>query len=101
VDYACERGIPHSRFLGRNDGPEWMPEDRAVVAVWQTEQAQKCPTCGTFDWEQEEDPEAWQAGIHWCVFCKQVEELKVQTAQTALHPEGYKLRLYRGGPDGD
>ena len=78
-----------------------MPEDRAVVNVWQSEQAQKCPTCGTFDWEWEEDPEAWVADIHWCLGCKQIEELRERTAREALHPEGYQLRLYRGGQDID
>lgn len=74
-----------------------------MVAVWQSEQMAKCPTCGTFDWEWEEDPEAWTAGLHWCLGCKQIEELRTETARDALHPEGYKIRLYRSkdddGPD--
>lgn len=67
-----------------------------MVQMWQLEQAQKCPSCGRPDWEQEEDPEFWTPGLHLCVFCKGIEELRQQTEETALHPEGYKLRLYRG-----
>lgn len=63
--------------------------------MWQMEQTQKCPNCGTFDWEWEETVTAWSAGLHLCVGCKQLEELQQDTAQKALHPEGYKLRLYR------
>jgi hypothetical protein len=78
--------------------PHWLPEDRAVVFVWQAEQGGKCPDCGTFDWEWEEDGSAWTAGIHWCLGCKQLEELRDQSRE-AQHPEGYKLRLYRGKDD--
>lgn len=63
--------------------------------MWQTEQVHKCPTCGTFDWEWQEDPGAWSAGIYWCFGCRSLE-LKQQTIKAAQHPEGYKLRLYRG-----
>lgn len=70
-----------------------------MVAVWQGEQAQRCPTCGRYDWEQEEDPDAWVAGIHLCVFCASVEKLKEETVRDreGLPSEGFKVRLYRGG----
>lgn len=64
--------------------------------MWQAEQNRKCPSCGTFDWEWEEDPEAWSADIHWCLGCRSLELLGERTAREALHPEGYKLRLYKG-----
>jgi len=73
-----------------------------VVRMWQSEQALKCAQCGTFEWEWEEDSGAWTADIFWCLGCKQLEELRTQTAHDALHTEGYKVRLYRGGDvDGD
>lgn len=74
-----------------------------MVEIWQLEQAQKCPSCNTFDWEWEEDPDAWTAGLHWCLGCKQIEELREQTTtdRKGLHSEGFKLRLYRGKEDDD
>lgn len=77
----------------------WLPHDRAVVDVWASEQARKCPDCGTFEWEWEESPEAWQAGLHWCLGCKAREELRDETLKTAHDPRGYKIRLYQGGAD--
>lgn len=69
------------------------------MAMWQVEQYDRCPDCGTFAWEYEEDPQAWTAGIHWCLGCKSIEEVREETAAKALHTEGYKLRLYRGKDD--
>lgn len=63
--------------------------------MWQTEQHQKCSACGTFDWEWEDDPDAWQAGIHWCLGCRSIEILSAESARDAKHTEGYKLRLYK------
>lgn len=72
-----------------------------MVEIWQTEQARKCPTCNTFDWEWEEDPEAWTADVHWCLGCKSIEETRERVARERekLPSEGFKLRLYRGKDD--
>lgn len=80
-----------------------MPEDRAVVAMWQEEQSLRCSECGTFDWEQEEDSSAWEAGLHLCVFCASVEKLRDHAARDreGLPSEGFKVRLYRGSDNGD
>lgn len=66
-----------------------------MVEVWQSEQAQKCPECGTFEWEWEEDNRAWQADIHLCLGCQNLEHLRDDTARTAKDAAGYKLRLYK------
>lgn len=67
------------------------------MEMWQAEQAQRCPSCGRYDWEQEESPEAWEAGLHLCMFCKSVEDLRNQVAEErhGLSSEGFKIRLYR------
>ena len=70
-----------------------------MVEIWLLENAQKCYGCGRYDWEQEEDPDAWEAGLHLCVFCASVEKLKTQVARErqGLPSDGFKIRLYRGG----
>lgn len=68
--------------------------------MWQSEQWGKCPDCGTFEWEWEDDPEAWSAGLHWCLGCRSRERLEAEVERSKpLHPEGYKVRLYRGKDD--
>lgn len=80
-----------------------MPEDRAAVEIWQIEQAHKHHVCGTFDWEWEEDPEAWRADVHWCIGCYEIETLRAQIAREHPHGEGvegWTIRLYKGDVDG-
>lgn len=68
--------------------------------MWQSEQWQRCPDCGTFEWEWEESETAWSAGIHLCPGCRSVDDLKAEMADNRpVHPEGYKLRLFRGKDD--
>lgn len=69
-----------------------------MVAVWQAEQSFKHPVCGTFDWEWEENPQAWSAGIHWCLGCREIELKRAQVAREHPHGdgvEGWTIRLYR------
>lgn len=75
-----------------------------VVAVWQEEQAQKCPNCGTFEWEWEEDPNAWHPVVHWCLGCRGVQLEKRAISDGAdKDPEGragWQVRLMKGADDG-
>lgn len=66
-----------------------------IVDVWQTEQVQRCGDCGTFEWEWDEDAEAWEADIHWCLGCFYREQ-KIDEAKKATDPRGYKIRLWKG-----
>ena len=68
--------------------------------MWTSEQVHRCADCGTYDWEWEENQEAWVADLHWCLGCLALEELRDDTVRTAKDPRGYKTRLYRGGDDG-
>lgn len=45
--YCGPRGISLSRFLGREGGPEWLPEDRKAALDWQAYEARRCKSCGT------------------------------------------------------
>lgn len=45
--YCGKRGIPLSRFLGREGGPEWLESDRKAALDWQAYEAQRCTQCGT------------------------------------------------------
>lgn len=69
--YCHERGIPHSRFL-----EEWDPEDRAKVAAFSMEQAERCSMCGTSPWEWAEDPYAYEPHHQVCFGCQRKELLR-------------------------
>lgn len=62
--YCGERGIPHSVFL------EWDDEDRAKALAWKIEQSLKCPSCGTAQWEWEEDKFAYDPVEEICPGCE-------------------------------
>ena len=99
VQYTAERGIPLSKYLGRTEGPEWTAEDRAVVAVYQAEESQRCPDCGTYPWEWEEGEEVWEADVDDCEGCRQREDLreKVSSEHSTEMIRGWKLRFFRKG----
>lgn len=71
-----------------------MPEDRTVAMVWQSMQRHKCGRCGTWDWEWQENPQAWVADFWVCEGCKQVDE-----AHDRLHDKqnrnGMQVRLFK------
>lgn len=71
----------------------WLPEDRDVVAVWQSEEARRCPGCGTYEWEWEADEYAYVPD-HWtCPGCLMIEQHAAQLESTT----GVKVGLFRGG----
>jgi hypothetical protein len=80
---------------------EWTPEDRDIALVWQNEQSLKCPTCGTADWEWDENPDAWHADTWTCEGCRRrdvkADELH-KTNQAMNHPAGMhgkQVRMFR------
>lgn len=48
VKYCYEQGIPHSTFV------RWRPDDKAKALAFMTEEALRCPGCGTQRWEWDE-----------------------------------------------
>ena len=87
LGYCYEKGIPHSRFL-----EEWDAEDRAKVAAFAMEKAEKCFRCGTAPHEWAEDPDAYVAVAMGCPGC-----LRLETMSEDLHntpgPKGAAVRL--------
>lgn len=98
IRYACERGIPFSVYSGRvvADGePDWLPEDRDVVAVWQAEEALRCSDCGTYEWEWEDDEFAYLPD-HWtCLGCLYREQHSKQLGDSNQRLHGVKVALFR------
>ncbi len=65
MSFCVERGIPHSQFL------EWDPEDRAKVLAYLMEQSSRCVSCGTAQWEWQENKFAYLAVDEHCPGCYQ------------------------------
>lgn len=99
VNYAAERGIPLSVFQGRvvaDDEPEWLPNDRDAALVWLTESKSKCSRCGTWDWEWDNDPNAWEADIWRCRGCEGIDvQQRRLRADTNSRHDGKQIRMFR------
>ena len=63
MSWCSERGIPHSALL------DWENEDRAKLAAFLMESNERCVSCGTADWEWEEDFYAYEAMTMQCRGC--------------------------------
>ena len=46
VRAAFDLGVPYTRFMGRQDGPEWTDKDRAVAQAFVLFRDRLCPQCG-------------------------------------------------------
>jgi hypothetical protein len=64
-----------------------------VVAVWQSEQHQKCPDCGTFGWEWDEADEPWHPDHYTCRGCKGLTQHRKQVENAVQ--DGTKYALFR------
>lgn len=69
--------------------------------MWQTEEATRCPDCGTYPHEHEAGEEVWEPDINHCLGCEAIETLraKVTDEHEPQMIRGWKLRLYRKGVD--
>jgi hypothetical protein len=56
-------GIPHSQFL------DWDPSDRAKATAFFLEKSARCSSCGTAQWEWDDDPNAFQPVTEFCQGC--------------------------------
>jgi hypothetical protein len=96
MDYCGPRGIPHSEFLS------WDIDDQAKALGWMAEQAQRCPGCGTAEWEWAEDRFAYVAEDHVCLGCLAKGSAEKRNADATKDNPGLQVRLVRnGGPDGN
>lgn len=66
----------------------WDPADRAKLVAHLLEQAARCKSCGTADWEWAADPHAYEAMHRRCPGCYQREVLSEGT-----QPPGTSIEL--------
>lgn len=59
--------MPHSELLA------WSDEDRSKLMAFLMEDAAKCQSCGTSQWEWDEDPFAYEAVTMRCEGCARKE----------------------------
>lgn len=64
ANYVVDRGIPFSRFL-----TDWTAEDRALLVAVKTENAERCYSCGSSEWEWMDNPDAYRAVTTVCLGC--------------------------------
>ena len=79
--------------------PYWLTEDREIVLMWATEE-RLCPHCGTYEWEWDENPEAWFPDMKRCRGCELRKGfLRAWNAVTENSPpsdmDGLQLRMFR------
>lgn len=63
MSWCSEHGLPHSALL------DWDNEDRAKLAAFLFESAERCSMCGTAAWEWDEDRYAYEAMQMQCYGC--------------------------------
>ncbi len=72
----------------------WLPEDRETALVWQQFTRMRCARCGTWDWEWDENPQAWVAGWWTCPGCKSIDQTKDSLHEKqATH--GMHVRMFK------
>lgn len=63
MEWCAEHGLPHSAFL------DWPDEDRAKLIAYILDSKGRCSTCGTSQWEWDNDQFAYEAMRHTCKGC--------------------------------
>lgn len=67
IKWCAENGLPHSTLLN------WSETDRTKLLAYLIDEASRCASCGTSDWEFDQDPNAYYPGIRMCRGCALVE----------------------------
>ena len=97
LDYCGEQGIPHSWLLGGEN--RWTDNDRAKWIAWKSEQANRCPRCGTFTWEWQ-DPDThepvrtWEADVDMCQGCFGIDTVAASMRDSKSSSRGQRPRLF-------
>lgn len=91
LDYAASHGIPISKYLGRVDGPEWLPEDRDAVAVWSQFKAEQ-HDCGLWDWQWDDSK---KLDFTVCPFCRASGEGYEQVSANRKNMYGVTFGFYQ------
>lgn len=63
MEWCATHGVAHSDFL------DWSDEDRAKLIAYILESRGRCSSCGTSQWEWDDDPFAYEAMRHVCKGC--------------------------------
>jgi hypothetical protein len=85
--YCGPRGIPLSEFLN------WHPDDQQAALAWQSDEAQRCPHCGTAEWEWEADRDAYTPEVRVCRGCHRRQAEEKNTRDLAQQMGGVYVRL--------
>jgi len=85
--YAVDKGIPWSEYLER-----WEGSDRSLVVAVRLEEAERCSSCGSADWEWAEDPDAYRAMTVVCMGCVVKDRERLNSDDGARIP-GSSIRL--------
>ena len=81
-----------------------------VLEVWQTEEALFHERCGTYAWEWEENPHAYEWGFSVCHGCAEVDpgldalqrEMRTAREPPNINRDAWSIRLYpEGANDGE
>ena len=63
IKWCTDHGLPHSTLLS------WNAADRTKLLAYLMDEALRCTSCGTADWEFDEDPNAYWPDIKVCRGC--------------------------------
>lgn len=63
MEWCADHGVPHSAFLA------WDEDDRSKLLAYILESRGRCSSCGTSQWEWDEDADAYTAMRHICKGC--------------------------------
>lgn len=96
--YCGPHGIPHSVFLGSDQG--WTQDDRDKALAWQELQRQTCRGCGTraeeWDPAQGGDRTAYVFDVVVCAGCEQRERVEASLSDDDWKTQrGKQLRARR------
>lgn len=61
--FCNDKGIRHSKFL------KWSQDDQAKALAYLFEDAERCPMCGTADWEWQGNKHAYEPVLKTCLGC--------------------------------
>ena len=73
LSWCTSHGLPHSKFLS------WPVDDQQKVIATLLEERSKCSSCGTAEWEWEEDSSAYTPARHMCRGCQLLDAAQEET----------------------
>lgn len=97
LHYCVPIGLSHSRFLGREGGPDWTDEDRLEALAYRLLVATCCPSCGShpddFDHGQPGGCDRLMAVPWRCHGCQTLEDARAASDLAGDKGHGLTFRL--------